>query len=718
MASLKDTLIQGSARVTDTLYTTTAQLTSLLAPTAAGGTTFGPGTNGQVLKSNGTSAYWAADTDTNTHRPIQVNGTEILGNNTTVLNLKAGSNVSITNSSGTVTIAATDTTYSSKSAASGGTDISLVTTGEKYTWNNKSNLAIGTSATTAAAGNHTHSISIATSTGTNQITLAANTKYSITAGGQSYIFTTPPDNNTDTKVTSVGNHYAPSADDNSKLIANASGATAAWSIDVVKGISIERDAKGHVTGVSVVSGKIPGNPNTDTKNTAGSTDTSSKIFLIGATSQAANPQTYSHDTAYVDTDGCLYSGGAKVLTSHQDISGKKNTQTAVSDPTAAGTATSFIKTISQNAQGVITPTKASLPTASTSAAGIVQLNNTLTSTSTTQALTAAQGKVLNDKIDAIPTSTLRDVPFGIGTGDWTASDGSYVATVSSTYVTTTSREWVTFDNTFRSYAKGDISVDKVNSGGGITLTTSAVPSGTIQGVLYIIDTNDGKVPVLIEGTVTPIANGGTGQSTVSGAQNALGITDLSSRIATKKFDTIEQFKALFDSMELYQTYNFNAVSVVSEYITGHNSVASGIITRPNNNNLDVLWVTNAGQSTGSSRYNSVNDRITINDTNGSINAINSNIPIVKTFNLPRNGVLHIRLNTYSTGGMIACSVSNNSYCEYIFSNGYFSRVHETEDIVANFDSTTYKDITFTNNVNHVGYLICLFPVNVTIEQVT
>ena len=64
---------------------------------------------------------------------------------------------------------------------------------------------------------------------------------------------------------------------------------------------------------------------TDTKNTTGSTDTSSKIFLVGATSQAANPQTYSHDTAYVGTDGCLYSGGTKVLTAHQDISGKLNT---------------------------------------------------------------------------------------------------------------------------------------------------------------------------------------------------------------------------------------------------------------------------------------------------------------------------------------------------------------------------------------------------------
>jgi hypothetical protein len=58
----------------------------------------------------------------------------------------------------------------------------------------------------------------------------------------------------------------------------------------------------------------------DTKNTAGSTDTSSKIFLVGATSQAANPQTYSHDTAYVGTDGCLYSNGKKVLTDHQSLS--------------------------------------------------------------------------------------------------------------------------------------------------------------------------------------------------------------------------------------------------------------------------------------------------------------------------------------------------------------------------------------------------------------
>lgn len=75
---------------------------------------------------------------------------------------------------------------------------------------------------------------------------------------------------------------------------------------------------------------------TDTKNTAGSTDTSSKIYLIGATSQAANPQTYSQDTAYVGTDGCLYSGGSKVLTSHQSITGKADKVSGATSGNFAG----------------------------------------------------------------------------------------------------------------------------------------------------------------------------------------------------------------------------------------------------------------------------------------------------------------------------------------------------------------------------------------------
>lgn len=51
---------------------------------------------------------------------------------------------------------------------------------------------------------------------------------------------------------------------------------------------------------------------TDTKNTAGSTNSDSKLFLVGATSQAANPQTYSDADTYV-TNGTLRTGKLNVI---------------------------------------------------------------------------------------------------------------------------------------------------------------------------------------------------------------------------------------------------------------------------------------------------------------------------------------------------------------------------------------------------------------------
>ena len=43
----------------------------------------------------------------------------------------------------------------------------------------------------AATSNHTHTTSIATSTGTNQLTLSFGSKYAIIAGDTSYVFTMP-----------------------------------------------------------------------------------------------------------------------------------------------------------------------------------------------------------------------------------------------------------------------------------------------------------------------------------------------------------------------------------------------------------------------------------------------------------------------------------------------------------------------------------------------
>ena len=153
-----------------------------------------------------------------------------------------------------------NTTYSSQAAAAGGTTNSLCTTGEKYTWNNKqdlisdlttiraqaggavrydtaqtltsdqqtqarsnigagtSDLTIGTTASTAAAGNHTHTTTLASDTGTSTVTLSHGGKYKLTAGGTSVIFTMPTDNNTDTKVKAT----AKTDDVNYKILATAS----------------------------------------------------------------------------------------------------------------------------------------------------------------------------------------------------------------------------------------------------------------------------------------------------------------------------------------------------------------------------------------------------------------------------------------------------------------------------------------------------------------
>lgn len=77
---------------------------------------------------------------------------------------------------------------------------------------------------------------------------------------------------TDTKVTSVGNHYTPAADDNSILEVDASSTTSAsWaSTSLVTGVNISRDAKGHVTGLTVDSIRMPSNPNVWKANSSSS----------------------------------------------------------------------------------------------------------------------------------------------------------------------------------------------------------------------------------------------------------------------------------------------------------------------------------------------------------------------------------------------------------------------------------------------------------------
>ena len=74
-----------------------------------------------------------------------------------------------------------------------------------------------------------------------------------------------------------------------------------------------------------------------------------------------------------------------------------------SSPTASGTNTSFITSVSQS-KGLITASKSNLPTASTSVVGIVKLNDAVNSTSTTTAATANAVKKVQDSVNTEVTN--------------------------------------------------------------------------------------------------------------------------------------------------------------------------------------------------------------------------------------------------------------------------------------------------------------------------
>lgn len=61
MAQLKDTLITGGLRVTDTTITNVLQTSAIKAPVDSASGTIGLGSNGQVLTSDGTNTYWSSD---------------------------------------------------------------------------------------------------------------------------------------------------------------------------------------------------------------------------------------------------------------------------------------------------------------------------------------------------------------------------------------------------------------------------------------------------------------------------------------------------------------------------------------------------------------------------------------------------------------------------------------------------------------------------------
>lgn len=142
MAQLRDTVVSGSLRATDSLLSTTASFQILNAPTTSNGSTYGPGTAGNVLSSNGTSIYWRGVTDNSSATAVTSTDTNLITGRTlynagyvkssgvtsitikTSAPLSGGSNTATTGT-GTYTLS-----LGTVGIANGGTNITTYTIGD------------------------------------------------------------------------------------------------------------------------------------------------------------------------------------------------------------------------------------------------------------------------------------------------------------------------------------------------------------------------------------------------------------------------------------------------------------------------------------------------------------------------------------------------------------------------------------------------------------
>ena len=212
-----------------------------------------------------------------------------------------------------------------------------------------------------AASNHTHETLIKASTEDSRITLAFGGKYTISAGGSSYVFTMPKNPNTDTT----------------------------YRFDT-------GDANGQI------------------KVTPLDTGDAYNVNVRGLGSAA-----YTESSAYA-TSGHNHSGVYKPV------------QTAVPDPPTASTstATAFIDTISQNKNGVIAATKKTLPTASTTVAGITKVGADGGAAAYEHTHTGYAPMIHNHSISIAKSTSTSQITLAFG-GKYTISAGgsSYVFTM-------------------------------------------------------------------------------------------------------------------------------------------------------------------------------------------------------------------------------------------------------------------------------------------------
>lgn len=214
-----------------------------------------------------------------------------------------------------------------------------------------------------------------------------------------------------------------------------------------------------------------------------------------------------------------------------DLSGYKTKQTAKTDPSASGTTITAIDTITQNENGEITATKKTIRSGTTSQTGVVQLEDSVSSTSTTKAATPNSVKTAYDLAngkytkpnDGIPKTDLTStVQASLDKADAAISG----AKVNSAAVTVTNNALVlSADGTYSTTNKlatqstvtnaiNALDVDVI-SGTGKYIASVSEANGLVSATLADLPT----IPTVNDGTLQLQINGGTATSKFTANQS-------------------------------------------------------------------------------------------------------------------------------------------------------------------------------------------------------
>ena len=165
--------------------------------------------------------------------------------------------------------------------------------------------------------------------------------------------------------------------------------------EVVPGSALDNRIKALDIGAFVVVPLTSGeNPVPDPEHADPPVETSTKLIYLTKDSTSAATDPY---TEWIYTQ---FGNWERIGNTSMDLSQYKMVQDAVSDPTASGNSISFIDSISQNAQGVITPTKKTIPNATSTQQGLVKLGSDTEQTIAAQSVSATANRTYAVQQDA------------------------------------------------------------------------------------------------------------------------------------------------------------------------------------------------------------------------------------------------------------------------------------------------------------------------------